>query len=388
MNGHPPANVAPPKPWDNLGSVLGFQNEDQKFWWKHTAPVLGKFMAKADYTVSQQYSYLSWFHNFIMPALGPSPAPGKERTWRAQCTPGGSPFQPSWNLQSHKSTVRFTIEPIGFAAGTREDVFNHKAGFELMKKLKVAMPEMEDAWFHHCAKELYVSKDTINMILAVKGIPKAKPPTVFIAFDLLEKDIETKAYFFPHMSAFLAGITQGEMVINTVKGLNEDGIDMNPSLDVFEEYLNSGGPVNHRNVEMLAIDCVEKSRARAKIYVNSFHNSYNKIKDIYTMGGRLNDKTTIESLDALKDLWRLLYDMPESGFEDIVIPNIMHPRSCFVIGFEFKSGEPLPVTKIYFPMWHYAKTDDQISTALSAFFAKQKWDKMASSYSRDVADVL
>jgi len=66
----------------------------------------------------------------------------------------------------------------------------------------------------------------------------------------------------------------------------------------------------------------------------------------------------------------------------------MHPRSCFVIGFEFKSGSPLPVTKIYFPMWHYAKTDTQVSDALSAFFAKQKWTKMAKSYTSDVAEIF
>jgi DMATS type aromatic prenyltransferase len=388
MNGHITATVATPKPWETLGSVLGFTNEDQKFWWTYTAPVLGKFMAKADYNVAQQYSFLSWFHNFILPALGPSPAEGKERTWRAQCTPNASPFQPSWNIQNNKSTVRFTIEPISFNAGTREDVFNHAAGVDLVKKLSASMPDMETSWFDHCVKELYVSKDTINMILAVKGIPKAKPPTVFIAFDLLEKAIETKAYFFPHMRAFLMGVTQGELVINTVKGFNEEGIDMNPGLDAFEEYLRSGGSATHRNVEMLAIDCVEKSRARAKIYVNSFNNSYNKIKDIYTMGGRLNDKATVDSLEPLKDLWRLLYDMPETDFEDIEIPNIMHPRSCFVIGFEFKSGEPLPVAKIYFPMWHYAKNDNQISTALTAFFVKQKWQKMADSYTSDIADIL
>jgi DMATS type aromatic prenyltransferase len=388
MNGHAVAHVSIPKPWEILGSLLGFENEDQKFWWKSTAPVLGKFMVKADYTSAQQFSFLSWFHNFILPSLGPSPAPGKERTWRAQCTPNASPFQPSWNIQSAKTTVRFTIEPIGFEAGTRKDVFNHKAAFDLMKKLKAANPKMEDSWFYHCAKELYVTKETINMILMAKGIPEKKPPTVFLAFDLLDKEIETKAYFFPHMRAYMQGITQGEMIIRTVKGLNEPGIDLNPGLDAFEEYLRSGGPVTHRNVEMLAIDCVEKSRARAKIYVNSFNNTYNKIKDIYTMGGRLTDKATVDSLEPLKDLWRLMYDFPETGFEDTELPNIMHPRSCFVIGFEFKSGDPLPITKIYFPMWHYAKNDAQISTALSAFFAKQKWDKMAQNYGRDVREIL
>jgi DMATS type aromatic prenyltransferase len=190
------------------------------------------------------------------------------------------------------------------------------------------------------------------------------------------------------MRAFQLGITQGELVINTVRGLNGDGIDMNPGLAAFEEYLNSGGPVNHKNVEMLAIDCVEPSRARAKIYVNSFNNTYNKVADIYTMGGRIKDKSIVKSLEPLKELWRILYDMPEQDFEDIELPNIMHPRSCFVIGFEFKSGQPYPLPKIYFPMWHYAKSDLQISNALSAFFLKQKWKKLAESYAQDVAEVL
>lgn len=389
MNGHA---IAPaPMPWHTLGSVLGFQNEDHKFWWTYTAPILGKLMMKANYSTAQQFAYLSWFHNFILPSLGPRPEEGKVRNWRAQVTPSACPFQPSWNIQNQKSTVRFCIEPIGYEAGLREDSFNQKAAFELMRRLKPAMPAMEDAWFWHCAKELYVPKDLINIMLLVKGPPKPgdkKPPTCFLAFDLNDGEIETKAYFFPHIRAFQMGISRGELVINTVKGFNGNGIDMNPGLAVFEDYLSSGGPVTHANVEMLAIDCIDPTKARAKIYVNSYRNTFNKIKDLYTMGGRINDKATRKSLDGLRDLWRLLYDMPEEGFEDMELPNIQHPRSCFVTGYEFKSGSATPVTKLYFPLWHYAKTDAQVSEALSAFFQKQKWNKIAQSYGKDVSNVL
>lgn len=387
MNGHA---IAPTlKPWETLGSVLGFQNEDQKFWWTHLAPVLGKFMIKAKYDSAQQFAYLSWFHNFILPSLGPRPEAGKERTWRAQVTPTAAPFQPSWNIQGKKSTVRFTVEPIGYEAGLRGDVFNQKAALELMRKLKPTMPNMVDDWFWHCAKHLYVPNDLINIMLMVKGPPKGpKPPTCFVAFDLNDGEIETKAYFFPHIKAYSMGITQGKLIIDTVRGMNSDICDMNPGLDAFEEYLNSGGPVSHKNAEMLAIDCIDTTKARAKIYLNSYNNSFNQIKDIYTMGGRIKDQAIIDSLKPLKELWRIIFNMPEKDFEDIKLPNIQHPRSCFVTGFEFKSGSALPVTKIYFPMWHYAANDTQMSKALSEFFAKQKWNEMAKSYQSDVEEIL
>ena len=92
---------------------------------------------------------------------------------------------------------------------------------------------------------------------------------------------------------------------------------MNPSLAVLEEYLSSGAPIDYTNVEMLAIDCVDPKRARAKIYINSYNNSFNKIKEIYTMGGRIKDKAILDSLEPLRDLWRLMFDMPEKDFEDI-----------------------------------------------------------------------
>ena len=66
-------------PWDVLRARLGFENEDVAFWWKHTAPVLGKFMIKSNYTLNQQYTYLSWFHKYIAPSLGPRPEPDKPR---------------------------------------------------------------------------------------------------------------------------------------------------------------------------------------------------------------------------------------------------------------------------------------------------------------------
>jgi hypothetical protein len=81
------------------------------------------------------------------------------------------------------------------------------------------------------------------------------------------------------------------------------------------------------------------------------------LKNIYTMGGRIKDKAIIDSLEPLKDLWQALYDMPETDFEDIELPNVMHRRSCFVTDLEFKSGSAFLVLKIYFPMWHNAKND-------------------------------
>lgn len=108
-----------PAPWDSLAAILGFSNDDDAFWWNATAPVLGKFLRKANYPLDQQYGYLSWYHRYVLPAYGPRPQEGRERTWRAQCTPNASPFQPSWNLQDDKSTLRFTIEPIGHGAGAR-----------------------------------------------------------------------------------------------------------------------------------------------------------------------------------------------------------------------------------------------------------------------------
>lgn len=389
MNGHP---VAPcPKPWESLGSVLGFPNEDEEFWWKTTAPVLGKFLIKADYSVEQQFSYLSWYHRYILSSYGPRPEQGKERTWRAQCTPNANPFQPSWNLQNNKSTVRFTIEPIGHDAGTRLDPFNQKAAFDLMHTLKAALPGVQDSWFHHCARALYVPKDLVNIMLAVQGPPKGpKPPTCFLAFDLDATAIETKAYFFPHIQAWNLGVTQGDLIIDTVRGLNSDEIDLTAGLDAFEEYLGTpDGPVSHRNVEMLAIDCVAPRRARAKIYVNSFNNSFAKIRDLYTMGGRLGDAATLASLGPLAQLWKLLYDMPEKeGWEKVEIPSVMHHRSCFVIGYEFKTGEPLPTTKIYFPLWHYAKTDEEVARALATFYGMQGWGQLEKSYRGDVEEML
>src|ERR1700761_6507756 len=57
MNGNAVASNR--MPWETLGSVLGFQTEDTEYWWKWTAPVLGKFMRRAGYSVDQQFSYLS-----------------------------------------------------------------------------------------------------------------------------------------------------------------------------------------------------------------------------------------------------------------------------------------------------------------------------------------
>lgn len=261
-----------------------------------------------------------------------------------------------------------------------------------MKSLKGVVPSLDDSWFYHCARELYVPKDLINIMLAVQGPPKGpKPPTCFVAFDLDDGALETKAYFFPHIRAWHLGISQGALVMATVRSLpGATDTAMATALDHLDAYLaNPAAPVSHRNVEMLAIDCIAPARARAKIYVNSYANSFRKVRDIYTLGGLLDDAATRASLAPLARLWRLVFALPDTpGWEDVVLPNIQHHRSCFVFGFEFRARDAVPRAKIYFPLWHYAQTDVRVCEALAAFYSSLGWAERASSYRSDVEDVL
>ena len=371
-------------PWEFLSRVLGSADEDQKFWWNRTAPLLGRLMEKAQYSTHMQYSYLSWFYTFILPALGRRPGRENPSKWIPHLTHNHSPFEPSLNVQGTAKVVQFMIEPMSCHAGDSRDPFNQRMPFELMSRLRMAVPDLDGSWFEHFAKEFFMPPEAARD--PKLRIPHGQTlPTCFVAFDLVNSKIGVKAYFFPTRRSMETGRPTGELVYQAAKTLDNDDLLLSPGLNALNRFLEKGGSMCQSDVEVLAIDCVKPSQARIQIYAHSFYNSFDKVRDVYTLGGGLKGETTKKAVEALKQLWTLLFGISE---ENTVLPHIDHPRSCIVYGFEIIPGSRVPEIKVYLPLWHYMETDAKVAAALSGYFGKRGWGKVAMSYSDDLAAML
>ncbi|KAM0547282.1 hypothetical protein ACHAPJ_010417 [Fusarium lateritium] len=347
--------------------TLNAKEEGIAFWTNHTKPVLTSLLKfVGNYTPEQQASHLKFLDDYIIPSMGR--APEKSRA-RSLLTPNGSPFEASLNCSdSGKSYVRFCYEP----------VFPGSDGVTENPIPKIAEAVGADLrWFNQFADEFFPSEED-TVILAEK-MPKdtIRIPKVFLAFDLKEDTRSMKAYFYPVIKWMASKQKSDRASFGLIRRLEPLGPSFEPALKVIEGYqkkLYQDPPLT----VVIGIDCVSPEEgARVKIYIEPQSNTWEAVQQHFTLGGQLNDKTTLEGLDILRDMWNLLINEPEGKqIDDHFSKEILDKKpdtsgACF--SWELKPGQAIPEVKIYVPLNQYFKSDKAIGESLQKVFRKRGW---------------
>ena len=115
----------------------------------------------------------------------------------------------------------------------------------------------------------------------------------------------------------------------------------------------------------MAIDCVNEASlpdARVKFYVHARSNSFNTVRDYVTLGGRLQDESTLKGLAILRNIWHLLLQEPEGAVDD-EFEKPLNDSSIFCqrlyFSFEMRPGRKFPEVKTYLPTWNYVRSDEE-----------------------------
>lgn len=375
------------QPYRILSDCLSFLSEDHRYWWRTTAKVIADLLEKTGYDINDQYLYLSFYYRYIIPSLGPRPVHEGQAFWKSFLTDDFSPVEPSWNWDGGKSTIRFGVEPISAWAGTYVDPFNQLMVKEMMNNIAPVSKGLDMEWFQKFEDELFIAPGDAGIILA--QLPPGEHMTQsFIAFDCEGGNATAKAYFFPILKSILTGRSSADVIYDAIGKLHTDSLSLLPSLAVLQDFIASFPPDNRPRVEMAAIDCVEPSKSRIKIYVRIPHTAMNKVCDAYTLGGRLTSPSVQTGVKVLKELWPLLLHVPEGLSDDDELPSNSHRTAGTIFNFEIRPGGKFPEPKIYVPVKHYAKSDMAIAKGLSKFFALKGWNDAAQSYENDLAEVF
>lgn len=337
------------------------------FWTKHTKPVLSSLLqAVGSYTPEQQASHLQFLEEYIIPTMGREPEKSRARSL---LTPNGSPFETSLNHSDNgKSYVRFCYEPVfpGSDGVTENPItaIAEKVGADLR-------------WFHQFAAEFFPSE--ADAAILKEQVPKdtIRIPKVFLAFDLLEEKITMKAYFYPVIKYMTSKLNSDRAGFDLIRRLDPLGTSFGPALDLIEDYqklLYQDPPLT----VVIGIDCVSpEDGARIKIYIDPQSNTWGAVQQHVTLGGKLTDKTTLDGLAILRDMWNLLINEPEdkeidSHFaKEVLKPKPSSSGACF--SWELKPGQTTPDVKIYVPLEQYFKTDKAIAEAIEKVFRKRGW---------------
>ena len=374
-------------PWDTVFQTHELPNEDQNFWWRATAPSLCRLLASCGYTKEDQVSHLRWYREYVIGSLGPRPIAGQKAIFQPCPVFDGSAVEHSinWKERSRDQTVRFTIEAVGYQAGTPSDLCNQEASKELLRRLAEDIPGLDLTRFHIFAEQLFVPPETAPTVLARAG--RTPLSQIWIAFDLLRGGgLLTKVYFMPILKWLETGIPTKQLVFDAVRKCNGRHGTYDAPVALLDDYLASFPPERAPVIEMVAIDCVDSPGARIKCYLRTGVNTLRKAKHQYTLGGRLRGEIVEEGVRALKELWPILFRL--NGEENIEDEEVFPAGDYCGCAIEMKANCAEPETKIHIPVRKIAGTDAQLCAALAAWFERRGHGGFAAEYNSHLEAAL
>ncbi|KAL7627402.1 hypothetical protein AAE478_001595 [Parahypoxylon ruwenzoriense] len=352
--------------WQQITSKIQQRlNRHEKYWWQISGYALAVLLQAAGYTHAAQVKILEFFAGRIVSSLGIANQPGAQR-WKSFMTDDNNPIELSWDwhIGADRPSVRFSIEPIGPDAGTPEDPRNERAAAEFKQSIVQTLPETDMLWFDHFDTFFREGVDCSSV--------EGHSSKVFWAFDLGEKDITSKAYFFPGYRAKATKQTNLQVITQAIESAPLCTPEKLGAFNMFAEFVNEyeelgGAPLE---LDMLAIDMIDCSKSRLKIYFRNRRTDFRSVCETMSLGRRVTNQEMDLGLKQLRRLWDSLFDH-EGTAEDTPLGQADHRTAGILYNVEFRLGSQVPKAKIYIPVRHYARSDAQVMMSVSRFMDSQ-----------------
>ena len=270
----------------------------------------------------------------------------------------------SWKPSDSVPRIRYSVEPIGRSAGTTSDPLNVYSSAELVQKLHSSHSHVNLEWYRHFFRELLVpSLNHANLKVQKQD---AHPSQIFLAFDLKDESTMPKVYFVPTLKAEITNESRFSIVASSMAKLALSYPTLQDQFSMVSDYLHTFPTVSRPEVEIVAIDCVDPSFSRIKVYLRSRQTSFDSVIDMLSLGGRV--KMDLEKgLSELEELWRLVLGLDEGFDKSQPLHFESHRTSGVLYYVELGVGRKRPKTKLYIPAKHYARNDYQVAFGLSTF---------------------
>ena len=372
--------------WNQVNSELkNSETTNHRFWWsRHSGKALAVLLHNARYPPDIQYRDLKFFAQVVAPNLGAShetSIEGGRSSWQSFMTDDGTPLEMSWDWGTKDSlpTIRYSVEPIGLHAGTALDLHNLAVGPGFQDQLVRCLPKMRLELFRHFMS--FFNSD-VNHEAGPKGDHQS---SIFYAFDLAATEITAKVYFFPKMRAETCGQSNLEVMlqaINSIPAVSNDDLE---ACTIFRDFTSD--EVNKDlEYEMLAIDLVNPTKSRLKVYFRSRDTSFASVINIMTLGGRLRNSRIYLGLVDLHRLWKAFFGA--YGPLDQPLDENGHRTAGVLYNVEFRLGDSIPVAKIYIPVRHYSSSDAAVIKGLNDYFQYRQRGKYMPDYIKAMSTLL
>lgn len=368
--------------WTLINGLVIPKTSDSYFWWRTTGTALAILLQRAGYSSKSQCRHLLFYYRTITPELGAEPnANGTFSKWKSFMTDNFSPIELSWEWGrgSEAPTVRYSIEPIGPLAGTTSDPLNQYATSRLLDRLQPAIPNCDLTLFKHFSEKLV--SYTNNPILNKPELDReGHLSRTFVAFDL-GREVETlKVYFIPTFKASELSISPWTLVAQAIESLPGYSSSAYPSLPALQSFMASSTFGSSLRTEIFAVDCVAPVKSRLKIYMRTQATSFSSVREIMTLGARLQDPGIDRGLHELQSLMDLILTDASQMLPSENLPIKNHRTAGFLYYFDIKHGAVEPGVKIYIPVRHYGKSDLAIVKGLESYLKGRGQEHLANMY--------
>ncbi|KAF4877300.1 4-O-dimethylallyl-L-tyrosine synthase [Colletotrichum siamense] len=350
-------------------------------WDREVGETLSAMMTMAGYDDRAKAIHRGFFGVAVSDSLGPYPSIRMPR-WESFMTDDHTPVELSWAWSDEQSTptVRYSVEPIGWTAGSA----NEQATASLLNRTRSYAQGLDLSWHGHFLQTTtmcsnYATQMSRNGCQDYNIDGAVSSSQAFSAFDLEDDGSTTvKSYFIPTVKASSLGISNLDLVEQAIQSLPPLGPECSSTtlmgqFSLLKDFILCHHPTEQPAVEIVAIDCVDPTDSRVKIYIRSKNTTISSMIDVMSLDGRLPFLSDTV-MSSLKELWVAVFG---SGAEDDVgalsrpLPTIDHRTSGILYYLELKPGAPLPKPKVYLPVRHYARDDEQIARGLSGFLERR-----------------
>ena len=101
-----------------------------------------------------------------------------------------------------------------------------------------------------------------------------------------------------------------------------------------------------------------------------------------TLGREIDDPDMEHGLAELQELWILVLGLDQHFSSSNELTPNSHRTAGILYYFELKPGQALPVPKVYIPVRHYGKNDQNIAEGLLKYLKKHRQSSAPENYVR------
>ncbi|KAI9034905.1 uncharacterized protein KD926_005037 [Aspergillus affinis] len=349
-----------PTPWDVIAKYGCFSNEYERQWWLDSGALIARYLQMCQYDLDQQYAYLLFLRQVVIPSLGPYPP--VRRSFLNEAKIG---LELSVNFESSGHPIfRMTLDPSNADSGNLLDPFNIRAVERVVDKLAIIKPKGFDRTLCHRFMDDFIISDIQTNKIYNETTIDERVASCMLAFDFKEGEVGVKEYFWPQMASRAHGKSIHEMLRNALSRI-EGQMSSSAAAELVMTYME--GSNNHlREIVFFAWDFVEVSKSRLKLYVWEKDISLTKVQELWTLGGKVKGPAIDQGFKLVEKLWTIM----KMGERKPWLP--------FLFNYEISPGKEEPLPKVYFPIDD--GNDLETALAIAEWFRVLGWNDRADSY--------